>query len=173
MRLFLFFAGCLLGGMASSFAANQDGFSSSEDLGRPALDGESSVATRLSDRAAALAALEKSLDAQGQDLAVERERIRADIARNEAIREELSVLIADLDARNAEQVLGQVKVYEKMRGPQAAAVLELTDQEIALAIIQGMRPDKSARVLSAMNPEIAARLTEELSAHPLSEVDLP
>lgn len=173
MRLILFISGCLLGGAASALAANQEGLSSSQELGRPALEGEASVASRLSDRAAALAAQEKSLQAQGEDLAAEKERIRADIARNEAIREALGELIADLDARHAEQVRGQVKVYEKMRGPQAAAVLERADQEVALAIIQGMRADKSARVLGAMKPEIAARLTERLSAHPLADAQLP
>jgi flagellar motility protein MotE (MotC chaperone) len=177
MRLVLFISGCLLGGAASALAANQassqEGLYGSSELDRPAIDGEASVASRLADKAAALAAQERTLEARSADLTAEQQRIRADIERNEAIRGELEALIENLDARHADQVREQVKVYEKMRGAQAAAVLQETDEDTALAILQGMRPDKSARVLGEMNPTRAARLTERLSAHPLSGAKLP
>ena len=173
MRIALFISGLLVGIMATALANSPDGLYGSVERGVSSIRGEEAVASRLADKASALDAREKSLDARSADLEAEKERILSDIERSEAIRVEILALIETLDARNAEQVLSQVKVFEKMRGAQAAAVLELTDETIALAILQGMRPDKSAKILAAMNPETAARLTEKLSTHPLTGVELP
>ena len=173
MRAILFISGCLFGGAASALASNQDGLYGSAEMGQRAVQGEASVASHLSDKASALAAQEKSLTARSADLEAEKSRVLEDIERNDVIRMEIRDLVQQLDERHGDQVQSQVKVYEKMRGTQAAAVLAQTDIEVALPIIQGMRPDKSARVLGAMEPSRAARITERLNAHPLAGAELP
>lgn len=173
MRWVLFISGALLGGAASALANNQEGLYGSEELGRPPIAGEDSISMRLSARAADLEVREKAFEVQVADLKAEEERVRAELARNEAVRDEIRELIESLDERHSEQLLSQIKVFEKMRGAQAAAVLSATDEPTALAIIQGMRPDKAAKIIGAMAPNKAATLTEKLTDHPMTGMKLP
>lgn len=173
MRWMLLLSGVLLGAAASALAANQEGLYGYEELGRAPISGEESIARQLSDRAADLDARERAFEAQAADLKAEESRIRDELARSEAIREEIRGLIEDLDSRHTEQLAGQIQVFEKMRGAQAAAVLAKTDEPTALAILQGMRADKAARVIGAMPPDKAATLTEKLTDHPMTGMKLP
>ena len=162
--LMIFLVGTTVGVAAS--AAAQEGLYSSGELGRRALPGEDAVAEQLERKERALSSREASIAAKEEQLRTAETSLREDIARNEAFRNEIQSLLDELDARQTAEVSRQVKVFEKMRGGQAAGILSAASEEDALLLLRGMRPDRAAKILAAMDPRKAAQLTEKLNDNP-------
>lgn len=56
-----------------------------------------------------------------------------------------------------------IDVYANMKSRQAATVLESLDEDIAVKILAGMRGRQAGEILTFVNAEKAARLTEQLT----------
>ena len=56
-----------------------------------------------------------------------------------------------------------VDVYSNMKAKQAAQVLESLDESIAVRILAGMRGRQAGEILTFVNPEKAALLSEALT----------
>ena len=56
-----------------------------------------------------------------------------------------------------------VKMYAAMKPKSAAAIFNRLDLDILLAMVKRMRPQSMAKILAAMDPAAARRLTTELA----------
>ena len=55
-----------------------------------------------------------------------------------------------------------VKMLSASREKKSAAILEITEDSVALEVLERMKADKAGKVLAAMTPERAAELTEAI-----------
>ncbi len=133
--------------------------------------------------APAMAAEEPAAEA-GTDISMQREALlrKADeLNRREAdmrkLEQDLDKKLQDLQAlearlkkmlENANEVKDKklqhlVDVYSNMKAKQAATVLETLDEKIAVKILAGMRGRQAGEILSFVNAQKAARLSEALT----------
>jgi flagellar motility protein MotE (MotC chaperone) len=56
-----------------------------------------------------------------------------------------------------------VATYESMKGRDAARILDRLELPVLVAISKQIKPAKMAEILAAMSPEVAQKLTIELS----------
>jgi flagellar motility protein MotE (MotC chaperone) len=78
-------------------------------------------------------------------------------------------MLTDLDGEREERVASLVKMFESMRPKQAAAILQVTDDEIALEVLERMNRGKAGKTLAAMEPKRAATLAERIGRAALTE----
>lgn len=163
-------------GVGAVFALTADTFAqdaglySSAELGRRSLPGEAAISDQLLEESRALDARERSIAAKEELLRGSETRLRDQVAGNQRLRDEIVTLLERLDAERDEEISRQIKVYEKMRGTQAAPILSEMDEDIVLPILRGMRADKAAKILAAMTPKVAANLSERLNEDPAAEL---
>ena len=81
------------------------------------------------------------------------------------IREELRQKMKEMDATKLEKIKGLVARFQKVRAKQAAAILEKTDDEVSVMVLEQMNAANSGKILAAMKAEKAAYLTEMLAQH--------
>ena len=98
------------------------------------------------------------------------DQIRGDLAKSEALRDEISTLLDKINAAHDDEIARQIKVYEKMRGSQAAHILSEMEMDTVVPILRGMRADKAAKILAAMTPRKAAAISERLNEDPAAEL---
>lgn len=156
--------------MTADIFAQDAGLYSSEELGRRSLPGEDAIAAQLIQERRNLDARERSISAKEDAMRASEAELRDAVAKNEKLRDEIAALLDTIDQAHAEEVARQIKVYEKMRGSQAAPILAEMDDDFVVPILRGMRPDKAAKVLAAMPAKVAAGLSEQLNADPLDEL---
>ena len=56
-----------------------------------------------------------------------------------------------------------VRTFREMSPKNAAAILEKTEINLAVVVLEGLQEDLRAKILGRMEPELAAKLMEELS----------
>jgi flagellar motility protein MotE (MotC chaperone) len=128
------------------------------DLDRRRVDLESRSA-RLDDRAKELAEQEKALSVQLSELRELTGALRQ--ARLENSKEE---------SAKVEQLS---KVYGSMNPPEAAALIEQLDIQIALPLLVRMPDKRMAQILALMKPEKAVQITRMLSSTKYDSSPLP
>ena len=72
-----------------------------------------------------------------------------------------------MDAAQNAEVERLTAMFQKMRGKQAAAILEKADQEGSIAVLREMDQGKAGAALAAMNPQKAAVLAQKLTESPV------
>jgi len=163
-------------GIGGLFALTADTFAqdaglySSEERGLRALPGEAAIAEQLMRAQRELDAREMTVVAKEEHLRESATELEQKMTENQRLRDEITALLEKLDEAHVEEVTRQIKVYEKMRGPQAAPILSEMDDDIVVPILRGMRADKAAKILAAMNPKTAAKLSERLNEDPAAEL---
>lgn len=103
----------------------------------------------LTNREAALAQLEKDLDAK--------------LVKLHELEARLSRMLEQADALKDQKMKHLVNVYSNMKSKQAAQVLETLDEDIAVKILAGMQGRQAGEVLTFVNPKKAAKLSEALT----------
>lgn len=164
-----FALGILVAMTATSFAQDA-GLYSSEELGRVPLPGEQSVSEQLQQERRELDARERNIAQKEALLRESEDHIRGELAKSEALRDEISTLLDKINAAHEDEIARQIKVYEKMRGSQAAPILSEMEMDTVVPIIRGMRADKAAKILAAMTPRKAAAISERLNEDPAAEL---
>lgn len=112
---------------------------------------------------------ESDIGQREEDLDNAEKRLEKQFEKLQEIREELRVMMADMDEKKKKKVQGLVDRFSKVRAKQAAAILEVTDDDVSLLVLDTMPAAKSGKILAAMTPEKAAKLTEKLAQHPLKK----
>ena len=125
---------------------------------------DSVMSTLLMKKKDALDRRERSIKARESDILAAEERIKADLEKMNQIRNDMLEAMKDLDAQQLEEVERLVKMFQKMRGKQAAAILEQAEDRVALEVLRRMRDKSAGETLAAMNPKKAAKLTEMIAA---------
>lgn len=96
---------------------------------------------------------EKQLEADQLELAQKLEALSADAGDQET---------AGSDGKKAE-LEEVIKTVKEMSPKNAAAILEKTDPNLVVTVLEGMPQDTRAKILGRMTPEFAAKLMEQLS----------
>ena len=91
------------------------------------------------------------------------QRLEERIKELEAIRATVAAHLKSYDEEETAKLKSLVKIYENMKPKYAARIFEQLDLAILLDVIEGMREQKSASVLAAMDPEQAKTVTAALA----------
>jgi flagellar motility protein MotE (MotC chaperone) len=110
----------------------------------------------------ALKRREDLLENEKQDLRTAEAALQSRLLELQKLRDQIREMLTDLDGEREQRVANLVKMFESMRPKQAAAILEVTEDEIALEVLERMNQGKAGKTLAAMNPERAAGLAERI-----------
>jgi len=155
----------LRGGEAHGQDAVADADTATRGTRRPADEGRGleRIAQNLAARERALERRERSVGQRERDLrAIETQLLERITALQEA-RVALEESLKKAEALDGERVTGIVKMAEKMKEKQAAAVIAELDDELAVQVLDKMNRAKAGKALAAMDPKKAANLAEKLS----------
>ena len=120
----------------------------------------------LQKKKASLDRRERTIKAREADLESAEERVKAELEKLTKIRNEIRESMKELDTNQLEEVGRLVKMFEKMRGKKAAAILEQTDPEVVVEVLRRIKPKQAGDAMSAMTPAFAAKIAEQLSEFP-------
>ena len=167
--LFMLFALGLVGSILASAVAQDVAAPSQQMAGLDSpepQDCDSVMSVLLQKKKEALDRRERSIKARESDIQAAESRIAEELTKLEQVRNEMRQAMQDLDAQQLEEVERLVKMFEKMRGKEAAAILEEADREVAVEVLRRMREKQAGEALSAMTPDVAAELAEIISQFP-------
>jgi flagellar motility protein MotE (MotC chaperone) len=124
------------------------------------------ILNRLSERRAALDAREEELDLRERLIEATRGRVEARIDELREIEARIEAAVNAREDEHAERFANLVTMYESMKARDAAAIFNDLDMPILVRVAREMNARTMAEILAAMKPEVAQRLTVELSAEP-------
>jgi len=134
------------------------------DAGTRAADKESaSKAGSLSEQWDKLHQREQELKRREKSFQELKQELDKKLARQEELKTRLEEIIEEARVLKNEKIKHLVDVYSNMQPEQAARVLETLDQTIAVKILAGMRGRTAGEILSFVQAEKAARLSEDLT----------
>jgi flagellar motility protein MotE (MotC chaperone) len=153
--------GALLGLGVSVAVGAQDG--SLDPSQRPSPEtGREQILALLERKERALERREATVAAREADLRAAEEQLQKRLAELQSLRDEVRKDLVTLDEDREKRVVHLVKMFESMRAPQAAAILAVTEDAIALEVLERMNRSKAGKVLAAMPPDRASALAEQI-----------
>jgi flagellar motility protein MotE (MotC chaperone) len=81
----------------------------------------------------------------------------------EEVKEELRVLLAEKDKRKNKQIKHLVEVYSSMKADKAAGLINRLDEQVVVDIFAQMPSESAGKILSFVEPEKAARISQRLA----------
>jgi flagellar motility protein MotE (MotC chaperone) len=105
---------------------------------------------------------EQTIGAREADVRAAEEQVERRIKELQELREQIRASLEDLDGDREERIVGLVKMFESMRPKQAAGILTVTEDDIALEVLERMNRTKAGKALAAMEPKRAAFLAERI-----------
>jgi flagellar motility protein MotE (MotC chaperone) len=118
---------------------------------------------QLAVREAALEEREKLLNAMEGQIEAKIQELNSIKGHIEAIKKDIDEQSKRFESNQDEQTKMLVRVYEKMKPKDAAAIFNNLELTILLDVVKGMREAKLAPVLALMNPEKTKLLSSELA----------
>lgn len=115
---------------------------------------------------AALDALNRKQDdlsRREQELKSLEQQVDAKLAQMQDLEARIKTMLKDAQGMKDEKLRHLVDVYTNMKAKQAAAVLETLDEKIAVRILAGMRGRQAGEILTYVQAEKAAKLSEALT----------
>ena len=106
---------------------------------------------------------EAELDRRERNLRNLEEELDAKLDELRALQAEVDEMLKEADVVRDEKIAHLVDVYSNMEPPQAAQVLETLNEDIAVKVLAGMRGREAGDILTNVNPQKAARLSEMLT----------
>jgi flagellar motility protein MotE (MotC chaperone) len=114
-------------------------------------------------RLESLAERERQLSKREETLGLLQKQIEAKLATLEILRKEIGELLLEKAAFEDQRFVHLVKVYEGMRPEEAASLVERLQEETAVRLFAHMKGRKVSKILEAVKPDVAARLSERLA----------
>lgn len=117
----------------------------------------------LSRRKARLLKLEENVLRRYKALRMLQEELKSTIKRSKSEEEETpqdSATSAERKAARAQEVRKLAKSFESMKPAAAAQVIEVMDDELVVDVLRVVNPRKSGKILGALEPKTAARVSE-------------
>lgn len=124
---------------------------------------EIEVLQQLAARRAAIEQRSSELDRREAVLKAAEERVDAKIQELKKLQAGIQQAIGQYDDQEAKRIDTLVKVYETMKPPEAARIMEQLDMPTLLGLVERMSTRKLAPVLAQMNPVRAKMVTDELA----------
>lgn len=98
-----------------------------------------------------------------QNLRELEKELDAKLVRIQELDAKLQRMLDDANAMKDQKLRHLIDVYTNMKAKQAATVLETLDEKIAVKILAGMRGRQAGEILTYMQAEKAAKLSEQLT----------
>ena len=134
-----------------------------EPAPKPSPESNPALINLIESKRAELAEQEARLAQERRDLEALRQEINQRIAELKKVQNALSLLVKEEQTQRRKRILQLVKVLSNMRGPQAAAVVEKLDDQMAVEIISLMQSRKAGALMANLKPDQAARISELLA----------
>lgn len=106
---------------------------------------------------------QEDLSRREQELKSLEQQIDAKLAQMQDLEARIKIMLKDAQGMKDEKLRHLVDVYTNMKAKQAAAVLETLDEKIAVRILAGMRGRQAGEILTFVQAEKAAKLSEALT----------
>ncbi|MGL4722186.1 MAG: MotE family protein [Desulfovibrionaceae bacterium] len=106
---------------------------------------------------------EKELDKKEKELQNLEANINKKLQELQNIQKQLDNTLKDIETAKNKNLLHLIDVYSNMKSQQAAVVLENLDEKIAIQILSGMKGRKAGEILSFVETNKAAKLSEQLT----------
>lgn len=106
---------------------------------------------------------QEDLNRREQELKSLEQQIDAKLAQMQDLEARIQTMLKDAQGMKDEKLRHLVDVYTNMKAKQAAAVLETLDEKIAVRILAGMRGRQAGEILTYVQAEKAAKLSEALT----------
>ena len=166
--LMIFTCGVVLGIVASAVAASgaETGLFGPEVSDRQECEG--AVSVLLQRKKEALDRRERTIKARESDILAAEQRMRQQFEELSSLRNEIRERMKDMDDAQLVEVERLVKMFEKMRGKQSAAILQEAEQDIAIEVLRRMGPGKAGAALAGMDKKKAANIAEQMADHPIN-----
>ncbi|MBZ2172450.1 MotE family protein [Nitratidesulfovibrio sp. SRB-5] len=103
------------------------------------------------------------LSRREQELKSLEQQVDAKLAQMQDLEARIKTMLKDAQGMKDEKLRHLVDVYTNMKAKQAAAVLETLDEKIAVRILAGMRGRQAGEILTFVQAEKAAKLSEALT----------
>jgi flagellar motility protein MotE (MotC chaperone) len=71
---------------------------------------------------------------------------------------------SDRKAKRTKEVRSLAKTFNAMKPAQAAKVIEVMDEDLVVDVLRLVKPRQSGKILGAVKPEIAARISEQMTS---------
>ncbi len=121
------------------------------------------LADRLMTRERTLDRRDASIEEREADVRQATTDLEARIKTLEGLRSEIDSRLVELSAVEEERLTGLVKMVEGNKPRDIKAWIEALDEDIAVKLLERMTPTKAGKLLAALKPELAARLTARLA----------
>jgi flagellar motility protein MotE (MotC chaperone) len=160
----------LVAGVLSGIAATAVGATGSSAVGirSEQARGAEAIMDLLEQKERGLERRAATLEAREADLRAAEAEVKSRLDELKAVRGEIQAMLGQLDEKQQERVTTLVKMMESMRDKQAAAILDETEDVVALEVLMRMNVAKAGKALAKMEPGRAAFFAEKLGAPPLS-----
>ena len=160
----------LVAGVLSGLAATAVGATGSDPVGirSEQARGAEAIMDLLEQKERGLLRREATLEAREADLRAAEAEVQARLDDLKALRAEIQGMLSELDGQQKERVRTLVKMMESMRDKQAAAILDETEDVVALEVLMRMNVAKAGKALAKMDPARAAFFADKLGAAPLA-----
>ncbi len=130
-------------------APSADGNPASAAAGSPQSEGVQRKLNELNRREQTIKSMEKDVEAK--------------LIRLQELDAKLTRMLEEANQIRDQKLKHLIDVYTNMKAKQAATVLETLDEKIAVKILAGMRGRQAGEILTYVNAEKAARLSEQLT----------
>lgn len=118
---------------------------------------------RLSERRKVIEAQAQELKTREAMLQAAEDRIDGKIAELQQLEQTLTALVAEADEQQKAKIGQLVRIYGAMKPKDAARIFNDLDMPILLTVVEGMKENKVAPILSNMDANKATAVTEALS----------
>jgi len=161
----------LVAGVFAGVAANAVGAPGNIDQGirSEQARGAEAIMDLLDQKERGLKRREATLEAREADLRTAEADLAARLEEIKNVRDEIQQMLVELDEEQKLRVTTLVKMMESMRDKQAAAVLDKTEDVVALEVLMRMNTAKAGKAMAKMDPARAAFFADKLGAPPLPQ----
>ena len=119
---------------------------------------------KLTKRREELQLWESNLQIKEATLDATEKRINDKIEQIDAIKKEVTTLLAQYNKVEDAKIASLVKIYENMKPSDAARIFDELEMPVLLLVVDKMSEKKAAPILAAMDPKKAKQVTVELAA---------
>ena len=159
-------AGILVGVAATAVGAPG---SSDQGIRSEQARGAEAIMDLLEQKDRGLQRREATVDAREADLRAAEAELNARLEEIKAVREDIQKMLVQLDEQQQERVTTLVKMMESIRDKQAAAILNETEDAVALEVLMRMNVAKAGKAMAKMDAARAAFFADKLGAPPLGQ----
>jgi len=159
----------LLAGICAGVAATAVGAPRGVDQGirSEQARGAEAIMAILAQKERGLVRREATLEAREADLRTAENELNARLEEIKEVRADIQKMLVELDEDQKKRVTTLVKMMESIRDKQAAAILNQTEDAVALEVLMRMNVAKAGKAMAKMDAGRAAFFADKLGAPPL------